>query len=261
MNSKRLRPDNRSGFEYDLRCPKIDVHWHVGSWNLNEARLSVREMRQDFDRFGYRYVLVNSIKAIVYDMEAGNAETARLLKEDERCRGLVVINPVRQDASLKEIRKYLGHPGFVGLKSAADYYSTTIADIRYEKILSMAEKGAWPILTHKYGMELIVEKYKNVKFILAHSLFSDAKKMAGFSNVYFDIAASYAYRDETNIEGMLELAGPKRVLFGTDAQIMSPAWSIGKISSARISQSDKNKIFHDNAFELFGRFKSNCFGG
>lgn len=257
---KKNRSNSLSEFEYDLRCPKIDVHWHVGSWNMNEDRLGIREMSEDFDKFGYRYALVSSITAILYDMEIGNFETAKFIEQERRCRGLVVINPRREDISLKEIEKYMGQrKGFIGLKTAADYYNTTIKDTGYRRILKIANGHGWTILTHKQDLEFIAGEYVNTTFITAHSMISDVKKLSEFSNVYFDIAASYAHREETNIEGMIELAGAERILFGTDAQVISPAWSIGKVSSAKISQLDKNKIFYENAFNLFNQFKDNHF--
>lgn len=248
-------PASAVAFEYDLHRRKIDVHWHIGSWGVNERRLSLKETLEDFSYFGYEFAVISSIKAIQYDLAAGNAETASWLDKDPRCRGYVVIDPTRWKESLSEIDKYVDHPAFVGLKTAACYYQTTLSDERYRPLLRRADQLAWPLLTHKFDLDRVAARYPRISFIAAHSLIADVKKLSRHPNVYFDIAASYAHRAETDIEGMVSTVGARRILFGTDAQLMSPSWSIGKISSSRLSDEDKDRLFYRNAFDLFRQFR------
>ena len=247
---KKKTHRRKSTLMEDLQSPKIDVHWHEGSWNVLEEGLGNKEISEMYNRFGYIYAFVSSIEAILYDMKKGNKLTASLVEKEKKCLGFVVVNPLEPSVSIAQINQYIGKQRFIGIKTAADYYGTTISDERYVDILQLADEKKLLFLTHKYDLENIAEKYPNIKFIAAHSMYEDVKRLYNFENIYFDIAASYAHRSETNIEGMVDIAGSNRILFGTDAQSMNPAWSIGKVSSANISPSDKRKIFYQNAMNL-----------
>ena len=97
--------ENRTWKELRNR-PKIDTHWHTGTWNLIEPCLDLAAMKQEFDRYNYQAVISSSILALNSDLSKGNQETLDFIAADERVFGLVVINPLHPAASLREIKKY-----------------------------------------------------------------------------------------------------------------------------------------------------------
>ena len=236
------------------RAPKMDTHWHTGTWNLIEPRLEFAAMSEEFDRFNYRAVLSSSIRALNYDLQAGNAETLAHIESDPRVFGLIVINPYQTAGSLAEIEKYRDHPRFVGLKTIQDYYEDrdllSLDHASYAPLLERAREIGWPVMAHPPGIAEVAPRYPEINFIAAHSTWN-YWRYAQFENVYFDIATSTALRKQVNLPGLLAAVGEDRILFSCDAQLMNPAWTLGKIASAGFDDALCEKIFAHNALRAF----------
>jgi predicted TIM-barrel fold metal-dependent hydrolase len=69
-------------------------------------------------------------------------------------------------------------------------------------------------------------------------------------NTYLEICGSLLHRDR--IAEAVKVVGSHRILHGSDATLISPAWSIGQVLGSEISDEDKRNILYDNAVRLFG---------
>ncbi len=236
-----------------LARPKIDTHWHTSGWNLIEPRLSPADLSAEFDAFGYRLVVSNSIRALNDDILAGNAETAALCAGDARVRGLVVVDPRRPAETLAELERWWPDRRFVGAKTIQDFYGLTLDDAAYAPILDwLARHPEWPLMAHLPGMAAAARAHPGLRFVAAHSTWR-WRDLAPLPNVHFDIATSTALRAETDIAALIAGVGAERVVFSCDGQLMSPAWTLGKLASLDLDEATLETVLNRAALLAFPR--------
>ncbi|RCK33564.1 amidohydrolase family protein [Thalassospira xiamenensis] len=239
--------------------PKIDTHWHTGSWQLVEPRTSFECVSEDLTEFNIQYSCSSSILALNWDIEAGNQETLNLMDQDDRVCGLIVVDPWKPETSLEQIGEYSQNPRFVGLKTIQDFYLDReplgLDHTSYSPILEWANANGWPIMAHLPGMFEAAQRYPNALFVAAHSTWR-FDKLANLQNVYFDIATSSSRRSDADFQGLVDSVGDDRVIFSSDSQLMSPAWTLGKLASSGLEWSVITKILSENAMRAFPRLAS-----
>jgi predicted TIM-barrel fold metal-dependent hydrolase len=236
--------------------PKIDTHWHTSGWNIVEPRIGVEAMRADMDALNYRFAVTSSIRALNYDLPAGNAETAAFCGADPRVRGYVVINPRRLDESLAEIERWRDDPRFVGLKTIQDFYGLDLDAPEYEPLLARAAELDWPLMCHLGGLARTAARHPEITFIAAHGTWR-LREIAPYANIYCDIATSTALRQQVDLVEAVRLLGEDRVLFSCDGQLMHPAWTLGKLLDSGFSEAVLDKIFVANALRALPRLTGN----
>jgi predicted TIM-barrel fold metal-dependent hydrolase len=251
ISSAQNLTENQTWKEFRDR-PKIDTHWHTGTWNLIEPCLDAAAMQREFDRYNYQAVITSSILALNSDMSKGNAETLDFIEADERVFGLVVINPLQPEDSLKEIEKYRAHPRFVGIKSIQDFYAMGLDDDGYRPMIQAVSGTDWPLMAHLPGMANAARNAPDTGFVAAHCTWN-YDDLVPLSNVWFDIATSTPFKTETDIKRLINTVGEDRIIFSSDGQLMNPAWTIGKLSHLGMQETTQKKIFMSNALHAFPR--------
>jgi predicted TIM-barrel fold metal-dependent hydrolase len=68
-------------------------------------------------------------------------------------------------------------------------------------------------------------------------------------NIFAEISAPVPARTRT--EDAVKALGADRVLFGSDYPIINPAYMLGTILGADITEMQRRKILHENAAQLF----------
>jgi uncharacterized protein len=232
--------------------PKVDVHWHPDHWNLGEG-LSDAEQQAVFDRFGYERVLLSSILALNYDLEAGNERTRAWLDRDRRAAGLIVVNPHHVERSLEQVRRHADDPRFVGLKTIQDLHGLRLDDAAYAPILAEAGRRGLPILAHLPGIGEAARRHPEVTFVAAHANWGRARSLQEHANVFFDFATGHALRHETQLGRFIDAVGASRVLFGSDGGLVTPAWSLAKLRHAGRPPHEVEAILRGNAHRVFPR--------
>lgn len=243
------------GWSALLRRPKVDVHWHPDHNNLGEPGLTEADQRASFDRYGYEAVIMSSDLALYGDLAAGNEVTRGWTRRDRRVFGLIVVDPLRRDLSISEIERYGSDARFVGLKTIQDLYGLGLDDHAYDPLLECAAAAGLPVMAHLTGMDRAAERHSDVTFVAAHANWGRAAHLAARGNVVFDFSTSHAGRQETQLARFVATVGADRVLFGSDAQLLSPAWSLAKLLDADLSDADQQAILHENAYRVFRRLK------
>jgi predicted TIM-barrel fold metal-dependent hydrolase len=71
--------------------------------------------------------------------------------------------------------------------------------------------------------------------------------------VWFDIATSSPRAAEADIADLVAIAGPARVLFSSDAPLIDPAWTMGKLACAGLSPEALETIFVRSVRAAFPR--------
>lgn len=241
-----------------LSCwPKCDTHSHTGTWNIIEPSISEAAIRGELDRNAIRVLVVNSIEALNGDLEAGNAGVAHFVETDPRLFGLIVIDPTQPERSLAEVDRYQGNGRFLGLKSIQDFYQRNMKPMRlddaaYAPLLRRGAAEKLPIMAHIPGMPEAARANPDAVFICAHSTWR-YRDFAGLKNVYYDIATSTSLRSECNLRGLIDAVGVDRVIYSSDSQLMTTAFTLGKLASIPVIDSELEKILMRNAFSAFPR--------
>lgn len=238
----------------------IDVHAHYGSWPFAIGHHGPLEFSEILDRFGISHCIVSSSKAIVYDFREGNSELMGLLASDRRFYAYVVLNPNYPEESLEEARNYLVWDRVVGIKLHPDYSKVAVnAPATVELIREL--EGFCPVyLVHTYsvaqarGIAEVARAFSKLSFIMGHtggtSWREALEAVKELPNVYVEPCASYMDRDKVTMS--VRILGKDRVLFGSDVTLINPAFLIGLVEAAGLSQEEKQAIYYDNAARLFG---------
>lgn len=236
--------------------PKFDTHWHPDHWNLGEPATDFASQQRTWTEFGIERVLVFSIEAINYDLDAGNRQTERVLAADPRAIGLIVVNPLQPRESLAQIERLAAHPRFVGVKTIQDNYGLGLDHAAYEPLLTEAAKRDLPVLMHLTGLEGAARKFPSVRFVGAHGNWGRTHRLRTLPNVWFDFSTSHALAEETELARFIRETGAHRILFGSDGQLVSPAWSLAKLLDCGLSDGDLDLILRRNAEQVFPKAKT-----
>jgi hypothetical protein len=231
--------------------PKVDIHWHPDHWNLGEPALDPMAQVATLDRFGIERVIMFSIRALNDSLLEGNAFTAQWTDREPRAFGMIVIDPLRPAESRESIARWGGHPKFVGLKTIQDVAGLGLDDEAYRPFLEEAERRGFPVLAHLTGMAEAARRHPGVRFIAAHGNWGRARRLADLPNISFDFSTGHANRHETQLARFVEAVGAERVLFGSDAQLVSPVWSLAKLAAAGLDERSLDRILRRNAYQLF----------
>ena len=140
-----------------------------------------------------------------------------------------------------------------------------VTDKAYEYALDFAQERGLPVLNHTWGgrghyndgpsMLKLVEKYSNITFFHGHSIFGDyeyAEKVVKASDKsYLELTAVPG--ENGMIEKLCALVGSEKLIFGTDLPWFDEFQAIGGVVAAKISDTDKRNILHDNVERIFGK--------
>lgn len=239
--------------------PIIDVHCHYGEWPFPIKTSGVPHILKMMEKFGIEKCLISSAKAIVSDIVQGNAEVERIIDKHPQLLGYVVINPNYPEVSREEAKLYLSNRKFVGVKIHPDYSGQLINSEANKSLLKSFLRYNKPLLVHgwgKSGADAVAEvgnEFANLKIIMGHMGGSEWKEgirvAKSANNIYLEPCCSYP--DKGKIEQAVGEVGANRILFGSDLTLINPAFVIGMIEDADISDEDKEKVFYKNAKALF----------
>lgn len=188
---------------------------------------------------------------------------------------------------MSEIEELAERKVISGLKVYSGYQDIDLKSENFDNFLQMAEKYSLAVMFHtgysyttkrRYGVESLydmvnsknlvplVEKYPNVNFIASHMskpFFDDnVDAVMQHKNLYTDVSglidSKYDADDMDNVKEEVELfvklAGPYKLLFGTDFPVQSHSDSIGFVEHAMKGYSDsfKELVYYKNAMEVLG---------
>jgi len=230
---------------------KIDTHVHVDGWNILEPEIAPEFIKKHFSDLNYEAVLISPVRGLNDDLVEANLQMKTLVESEKKFFGMIVVDPLRLEDSIRMIDLYASHPKFLGLKSIQDLYDLRLDAHAYDQIFELAKKFQLPVMAHIPGMADAAKKYPEIKFICAHSTWGRVKSIVQIPNIYFDIATSHNDAHETRLGCLVQEAGEDRILFSCDAQLIHPAWTLGKLASYDFSDATLEKIFLRNALAVF----------
>ncbi|MGD8238070.1 MAG: amidohydrolase family protein [Armatimonadota bacterium] len=238
----------------------IDVHGHFGRWPFPIGGDTVGNLLELTDRFGIETAVVSSSKAIVYDMAEGNAELAEVLQRTDGLLGYVTTNPNHLGASCRQMDRYLPRRKFVGVKVHPTYSRCAVGTPAMGDLISEIARRQAILKIHTFSaaaaMAMAAEaaRHPEMPIILAHAGGAEARETATVArehpNVYLEFCCGHAERGK--VRAAILTAGLERILFGSDLDLINPAFVLGMYEGAELTDAEKQAIYHDNAARLFG---------
>jgi len=242
----------------------IDCHCHAGRgsgadafWNA-EARLE-RHLARARDAGIDRTVVFPTFSP---DYDTANARLARVVRRHEReVIGFAGINPARdagRAASLlgRAVEEY----GFRGLKVHGHESLPT------REVCDAARHYRLPMLVDIVRrveiVDALAEQYPEIDFIIPHlGGFSDDRvaqtrlidRLCRFPNVYADTSG---VRYWEILVRSVRLAGPGKILFGSDGPFLHPDLELYKIKLLRLTAASEALITGGNTARLLGLSRS-----
>jgi len=266
-------------------CPIIDMHGHFGPFYGGYLPAApVEKMLEAMERAGVLRLVISAHEALFSDPAYGNAQVQEAIAAHPgHFLGYWLINPNHPRLVTSAPADFERARGFIGFKFLPDYHTVPVTDPRYAPVLEYANDRKLPILIHTWGgsgfdspqiIEEAAKQYPNATLIMGHSGFGDwenaTRVAAEYPNVYLELTAVYVAHDwsmlptgsgtpvpfmpclQVNgiIEYMVEHAGAKKILYGTDIPWYSPHFAAGAVLFARIDDEARHDILHRNAERL-----------
>ena len=180
------------------------------------------------------------------------------------------LNPtLGERAVMKEIERCVSKFGSKGIK--LEKANNASADCM-KNIARAAREYELPVLQHTWSVFGVAgrrisrriqsdpidtahfaRRFPEVKVIMAHLTgfgFRGIAEVKHLPNLSIDTSAGFP--EEGLIEYAVEQLGADRVYYGSDFPIREQSVTIGRILGARIKETDRRKILHDNAARLLG---------
>ncbi len=244
----------------------VDVHAHLGpTFQFYIPSPEARSMVAAMDRLGIDLTCLASHLAVTTDYVRGNDLSAQAAQAfPGRLQGYVVVN-LRDDANIEaELRRGYDVLGLRGIKLHPMLHDFAVLDPRCEPIWRFAEERGAPILSHSWEEDArcrpkafgqLAAAHPSIPFLLGHSGGTIAGRREAVAvakehkNIYLELCSSYLTCAE--LEWMVREVGAERILFGTDSPWLNPAYTLGRVAYANLSDEQLRLILGENAARLF----------
>lgn len=287
---KNLSPIAREYMEKgrSAACPLIDMHGHFGPYGaFYLPGAPTDRMRKTMERCGVMRIICSSHSALMGDPARGNAFMQQVIDSyPQQFLGYCVINPNYPKLAAEAIASFPTMRGFVGFKFLPEYHAYPVTDPGYVPALEYADEHRLLILVHTWGgtrcnspsqLAEVAARYSNATFLMGHSGYGEwevsVKAAHDLPNVLLELTAVYAadnfallsfcpeWRGRASVPGingiieyMVERAGSRKIVFGTDLPWYDPHYAAGAILFSHIEDEDRHNILHRNAERLLERF-------
>lgn len=247
--------DIHSHFDHGVKGDYTDIRPEI---KKNVITIELEKLKRRYDIVGIDRVCFSTYSSVLRDdrIVEENDYLFEMAQNNDWIYQWVVVNPNVEDTFI-QAEKMLKDKNVLGIKIHPVLHNYKMAD-EGDKLLSFANDLGATVLMHHSEipfMPTLADKYPNMNLIIAHLAdepFIDAVANAKHGNIFVDTSGAASSYNNV-IEHTVKRVGAEHVLFGTDSY--SPAFQLGRIAWADISESDKKKILLDNAKTLF----PNCF--
>ena len=231
----------------------VDMHLHLGR-SRDGAVLNFSDVRKLLDRYAITHAVLFPIDepnpGTSYDRL--NAKVRDAAVRNKRILGFARLDPHDPEAAHRELKR-AAQGGLRGIKlhPRAEDFSPYEA----EDLIAAVEKFRLPIVLHTshehhchpVAWQGIFLRHKRISFILAHAgkdaYLEAAAVAAACPNVYLDTSTLSLRRTAV----LLKKAGPRKIVFASDAPYSHPAIELLKFDLILGSNaSARRKIFHEN---------------
>lgn len=238
----------------------FDVHGHFfpAPWEVPDQ--PGRSMLEELSRFGIRRQVASSIPAIMGDLEFGNRQTVEACRDDPRQLGYLVAHPADPALAREHIARWGDAQGIVGFKVHTEGSGVPTRSSRMAELFDVLADYGRPVKIHNSGegwepalLELARERPR-LPIVIAHAGYhrpqpSSAPIVNATPNVHLELASSKA--DVRDARALVSAVDNERVLFGSDAPLLNPAFVLGLYQDLGLPADALERIWWDNGARVF----------
>ena len=256
--------------------PAIDVHTHLGTIPGISATVRDLEAIERFcGRFNMEYSICSSYVAYHEDLEAGNQEMLDAISGRPRLLGSPVISPTHLEASIRWLDRCSRDPRLPHATITPETVREEGGAEPYMLLFEAAAKRGVPLFLNgptwdelrllrwprgpgyapflragtTADMEMFLEigrRHPNLPIILGHGLGKEGVELAKQRrNFYLELSGTYP--DRGDVRRAIDGGGKERVVFGTDLDLIVPAFAMGIYYEADLSAEEDRLIMAENA--------------
>ena len=239
----------------------FDTHTHTGPLPWDVPDLGDDALMPELQRFNTANAVASSILAIAADLEAGNRRTVEACARRTGLLGYLVADPNDLEATREQLRRWGDEPGIVGVKVHTEWSKRHTGSPEIAALFEVLADHGQPVKIHNDGPDWdqhllrIARKHPKLPIIIAHAglgfpNLEGARIAAAADNIYAEMSSSFAQL--ATVREFIRTIPAERMLFGTDAPLLDPAFVLGTYQDAQIPAEDQARIYWDNAATLFG---------
>ena len=241
----------------------FDVHAHLDATSdFQMLGTTPTAVVNTLDALGIAGACVSSILSIHADCAHGNRNMLAAVKEfPGRLYGYITVSP---HGAPVDPAPFFETPGVLGLKVHAAFHRSAIDDPHYDPYYEYANAHALPVLFHAWeaadvaNIAKLAARFPAAKLIVGHGAMRtwEVKReviaaVQRYENVFADTTVSVAY--DGAVEYAVSVLGADRLLYGSDLPFYDCRHVVGKVATARLSDTEKEKILAGNARRILFR--------
>ena len=232
------------GAAFDLPAPTrperlIDVHTHVGTLGLPTPSVAPGALPAILAEHGIDRAVASSLRAIADDPVRGNGEA--FAARSAALSAYVVVNPNDCASACAAMDAAYGQDQAVGAKLHCGWSGQPTASRACVELVAEVARRGRPLKIHVDGagwsdaLASVAADFPDWKVIVAHGgpgtpAREAAALVAHAANVYVELPTSFP--DLPVAREVVRAAGPDRLLFGSDAPLLDPAYVQGIYADA-----------------------------
>jgi uncharacterized protein len=252
----------------DLTAPDgparaFDVHSHLGPLDFDVPQVVDDRLLDELRVAPTQSAVASAALAIFGDPARGNEQAARAagVHGVDGLHGYVVADPTDLESTAEQLRRYLDAPGMLGVKVHGEWTRTPTASRAMTELFELLAPFGRPVKIHNTGdgwdlaLGGIARRHPRLPIVIAHGglgtpSVEGARLVAAHDNIYLELASSFAHLP--TVREAVAIAGPERLLWGSDAPLLEPSFVLGIYRDAGIPAGALDRIFWTNATGLFG---------
>ena len=234
----------------------IDVHCHLGRWEYPIPAERATDLLDLMRQGGVEQAMVSSSEAIIYDLVGGNRWLAEEIAGHPQLLGYVVVNPNYLELSCREMDRYYQQPNFVGAKLHCEYSASPTASEKTRRLMEEVARRGKPLKIHVDGsgalqaLREVALAYPEWAIIKAHGGGREAaQEVADAPNIYFEFAATGRFSKV--VREVIEVLGVDRLMFGSDATLLSIGSALGAYHDMGLTAEQREKVLSGTAKRVF----------
>lgn len=239
----------------------FDVHTHLGPLDFDVPQVA------DADLVGELAIaqvgVASAALAIFGDPVRGNDQAVRAAAANGAggLRVYLVADPTDLGSTADELRRSIDAPGVLGVKVHGEWSRTPTASRAMTDLFDLLGPFGRPVKIHNTGdgwdeaLGAIARRHPRLPIVIAHGglgtpSVEGARLAASHDNVFLEFSSSFAHLP--TVRDALAIASPDKLLWGSDAPLLDPAFVLGTYRDAGLPAGAEDRVFWGNAATLFG---------
>jgi hypothetical protein len=242
----------------------FDVHTHLGPLDFDVPPVTDEGLMGELAVA--QVAVASAALAIFGDPARGNDHAVQAVRgatadAAHGLRAYVVADPTDLSSTEEQLRRHLDAPGVLGVKVHGEWSGTPTASRAMSDLFDLLARFGRPVKIHNAGdgwdeaLGAIARRHPRLPIVIAHGglgtpSVEGARLAAAHDNVYLELSSSFAHLP--TVREAVAIAGPDRLLWGSDAPLLDPAFVLGTYRDAGLPAGAVDRVFWSNAATLFG---------